>query len=160
MSRVPILWAVFLSVSLSGCFYHTVEIGVAPTSAEQAPLSQAEVSQTMKIVDEIAGRRGLDVNPDIEILRRESREEDIWSHVVHSSYRPGSSAETDHRVVLSLQQSKTTGELRILIRDLDSPASTEFTSSLKESIELALTEAFPSRSILVAQKAVGPALSP
>lgn len=58
------------------------------------------------------------------------------------------------------EQHKQTGRYGVLVRDLDSLGSSDFTASLERSLTAALSTAFPSRSIRIERETAGPALGP
>jgi hypothetical protein len=153
------VWAI--SLLASGCFYHSTQIELAPSAdgfTEAGKLSESEIDRATKIVADVVSERGL--LPSSSDAERLSREEDEWKEFVLASYWTGTAAATDNRVVVSILLDKETGRFRVLIRDLDSAGASDFTTSLEGSLTAALSEAFPSKTIHVERKTVGPALGP
>lgn len=143
-----------------GCFYHSAQIELAPSSDAPAELSSSEVARATEIVAKIVSDRGLVADPRSPEIERLSREEDEWESHVIAVYSAGSEAATENRVVVSVLVDKETGRYRLLLRDLDSPRSTDFTDSLERALTQALSAAFPSRNVRVEKETVGPALGP
>jgi hypothetical protein len=155
------IWVSASSLLVSGCFYHSTQIELTPSadaSAEASKLSESEIEQATKIVADVVSERGL--LPSSSDAERLSRTEDEWKEFVLASYWTGTAAATDNRVVVSVLLDKETARFRVLIRDLDSANASDFTTSLEESLTAALSEAFPSKTVLVERKTVGPALGP
>ena len=160
MRRAAALLAL-LPLLASGCFYHSARIELAPSSDEPAALTEAEVARATEIVARTVTARGLVVDPQAVEIKRLSREEAEWDHYILAAYSAGPDAATGNEgVVVSVLQDKKTGRYSVVVRDLAYPFSTDFTTSLEQSLTEALTTAFPSRSIRVGRETVGPALGP
>ncbi len=153
-----------LTLGTSGCFYHSTLIELAAStnaateSGEAGRLSDAEVDRASEIVAVVVSEHGL--TPSTSDVEHLSRTEDEWSQFVLAAYWTGEDAATDNRVVVSVKRDKQTGRFSILIRDLDSASTSDFTDSLERALTTALSEAFPSRTFRVDRKTVGPALGP
>jgi hypothetical protein len=150
-----------ISLLVSGCFYYSTQIELAVSadaSSETSKLSESEIDRATKIVADVVSARGL--QPSSSDAERLSRTEDEWKEFVLASYWTGTAAATENRVVVSVLLDKETGRFRVLIRDLDSAGASDFTNSLEASLADALSEAFPSKTIHVERKTVGPALGP
>jgi hypothetical protein len=153
--------SVLLLLTLAcGCFYHSAQIELTPSSDAPVELTSSEAARATEIVARVVSERGLVADSRSPEIERLSREEDEWKDYILAVYVAGSEAETDNRVVVSVLVNKETGRYSVLVRDLDSPASTGFTDSLERSLTEALSAAFPSRNARVERETVGPALGP
>ena len=147
-----------MALLFSGCFYHSTLIELAPSPDTAAELTRPEIDRATQIVAGIMSERGL--LPSSSGVEDLSRTEDEWEEFILAAYWTGTEAATDNRVVVSVLLHKETGRYRVLIRDLDSAGGSDFTNALEKSLTDAFSEAFPSKSIQVERKTVGPALGP
>jgi len=149
---------ILLLSMLLGCFYHSARIELTPTQGTSAHLSAAEIDRATEIVAEVVASRGF-VRSSSGVERL-SREENEWDEFILVAYWAGPESSTKNRVVVSVLLDKESGLFSVLVRDLDSPASSNFTNSLVQSLEQTLKTKFPSHKIRVERSTVGPAFGP
>jgi hypothetical protein len=160
MNRNIRLGILLLLTASCGCFTYSAQIELAPSSEAPAELTNLEVARVIEIVSKIVSERGLAPDPRLPEIERSSREDAEWDERVLALYSVGREASTDDRVRVSVLVHKGTDRCSVLLRDLDSIDSTDFTDALERSLTEALSAAFPSRSIRVERETVGPSLGP
>ncbi len=143
-----------------GCFSYSAQIELAPSPDAPAELTSLEVARATKIVARIVAAQGFIPDPRLRDIERSSREDAEWKEYVLALYSAGAEALTDNRVAVWVLVHKQTGRYSVLVRDLDSLGSSDFTASLERSLTEALSTAFPSRSIRIERETAGPALGP
>lgn len=99
-----------------------------PTRAEPRELAEREVAEAVTVVETVAKKYDLVVDPEGPEIMRLSQEEDEWDDRIVAVYLTGSDAATDHRVVVTVMTHKKSRRFRVLARDLDSLVSTDFTA--------------------------------
>ena len=151
-----LLW----SVVVAGCLSHATRIDVSPSNFGESRLNDAEIAEVATIVGGVATRFGFHSNPRLVELRRTSDESKEYDQRVVADYLAERDGKTHGRVILTVGIHKETGQLTVLIRDLDSFRSTEFTSSLEEEITKTLSARYSQHAIKVERGAVGPDLGP
>jgi len=149
-----------LSVVAVGCLSHATRIQVSPASSGEAGLSNTEITEVTAVVGGVATRFGFHANPSLAELRRASEESKEYDQRVVADYLADRDGKTHGRVILTVGVHKQTGQVTVLIRDLDSFLSTKFTSSLEEEITKALGARYSPHAIKVERGAVGPDLGP
>jgi len=149
-----------LSVVVAGCLSYATQIHVSPANSGEARLSDTDITQVTAAVGSVATRFGFHANPDLAELRRTSEKSKEYDQRVVADYLVDRNGKTHGRVILTVGVHKETGQLTVLIRDLDSFRSTKFASSLEEEIAKALSARFSSDAIRVERGAVGPDLGP
>ena len=160
MNRSIRLGILLLLTASCGCFTYSAQIELAPSSEAPAELTNLEVARVIEIVSKIVSERGLVPDPHLPETQRSSREDVEWQEYVSASFYASSDASTNNRVWVSVLVNKKSGRCSVLLRDLDSVDSTDFTDALERSLTEALSAAFPSRSIRVERETVGPSLGP
>lgn len=149
-----------LSVVVAGCVSYATRIQVSPSNSGERRLSDAEITQLTAAVGGVARPFGFHANPSLAELRRTSDESKEYDQRVVADYLADRDGKTHGRVILTVGVHKETGQVTVLIRDLDSFRSTKFTSSLEEEITKALGARHSPDAIRVERGAVGPDLGP
>jgi len=121
-----LLW----SVVVAGCVSYATRIEVSPSNSGESRLNDAEIAEVATIVGGVATQFGFHSNPRLVELRRTSEESKEYDQRVVADYLAERDGKTHGRVILTVGIHKETGQLTVLIRDLDSFRSTEFTPSL------------------------------
>jgi hypothetical protein len=149
-----------LAVLVAGCLSYAARIQVSASKAGEAGLSDGEIAQIIAIVGDVATRFGFHSNPRLVELRRTSEVSKEYNERIVADYLAERDGRTHGRVILTVGVHKETREVTVLVRDLDSFRSTEFTSSLEEEIAKALSTRHSPDAIKVERGSVGPDLGP
>jgi hypothetical protein len=144
-----------LVVTLSGCVYGA-RIYVESSSTAGPELTEQDVDRAVAVVGRIAAESGLIPDPRLDEFEqsREAETRTVGQWVL------GPSSATWKRVAVYAQVDNETDRFSVLVRDLDSARSTDFTRALETRLSQALTEAFPSSKIEVERSTIGPIFGP
>jgi hypothetical protein len=149
-----------LLFALGGCFAHEAYISVKPSSAITTELTDVEVKEATTITERTAAKFGMVPNPRLAKLQRNFRESKESPYLLITRYDAGPDAETRDRVLVFALVDKKTRRFIVLIENLDSMRATNFDVDLERAIAQSLKRRFPSRSVEVERKTVGPLIAP
>jgi len=146
-------------LAASGCFSYSGHVKFTQATGSRPTFNKTDLTRVTSIVAEIAREHRMVPDPRFPEIERNSRNDSEWKERVLSLHMLEGD-KTDQRVGLWMLKDKESGEVSVLVRDLDSLRGTDFTTSLERSLQQELAAAFPSWEIRVDRETIGPSLGP
>jgi hypothetical protein len=153
-------FTLLLSIAATGCISYATEIKVSAPNSNYRSLSEVEVAEIAATVGEVATRFGFRSNPRLAELERMSEASKEYRHHIVADYITDPDFKTHGQMILTVGVEKETGQVSVLIRDLEPFPSTKFKHSLTHELSEALAARFSPAAIKVEERTVGPNLGP
>ncbi|MCK6557427.1 hypothetical protein L6Q96_23045 [Candidatus Binatia bacterium] len=113
-------------------------------------MTAVQMKRAVDTVSQVSRNFGLSPSSNLPLVQKLSTESDIFSYRVFAEFGRDYDREGRRsRILVSVGQDKADGAVVVLIRDWDKTSETDFTESLKKSIEASLGADFAPHQVKV-----------
>ena len=148
------------TIVVVGCLSHTDAVRIGSSPDGTTSLSSDELRSAMSVVERVAKANGLVPDPGLDWMGPSSEHSKEIDNVVVALYMVDPESEGTEWIDLRIGVAKSSGEVVVMVTDLNSHSASEFARNLTAEIRGALDLRFPDRPVRVDRRTNLPSLGP